>query len=70
MQITLAMQSASASSEFEFQPGTPISNITLQDRDTYGIEVYELVVAIPGANLVAADAASSDAAAGMDSLGL
>lgn len=70
VQISLAMQSAEASEEFPFEPGTPISSITLQDRETYGIEIYELVVAIPGANLKAADASAMDTAAGMDSVGL
>ena len=45
-------------------------NLTFEDQKAYGLEVYELVVAIPGANLVAADAAAADAAAGMESVGL
>lgn len=71
IQISLAMQSATAADETSaLEPGTPISSLTLEDRRAYGIEIYELIVAIPGANLIAADAAAADAAAGMESMGL
>lgn len=70
VQISLAMQSATASELAQLEPGTPISTMTYEDRSAYGIEVYELVVAIPGAQLTAADAASADQAAGMESMGL
>ncbi len=70
VQIAVAMQSASGEEAGKFQPGTPISSLTLEDRQTFGIEVYELVVAIPGANLKAADAAEAEAAGGLDSVGL
>lgn len=70
IQVSLAIQSATGSEKFKVEAGTPLNTLSLEDRQSYGIEVFELVVAIPGANLVAADAASADAAAGMDSLGL
>jgi prepilin-type N-terminal cleavage/methylation domain-containing protein len=70
VQISLAMQSATASQQAEWEPGTPISTMTLQDRQAYGIEVYQLIVAIPGAQLAAADAAAAEQAAGMESMGL
>ncbi|RMF42704.1 MAG: prepilin-type N-terminal cleavage/methylation domain-containing protein [Planctomycetota bacterium] len=70
VQIAVAMQSATGEETGKFQPGTPISSLTLEDRQAFGIEVYELVVAIPGANLKAADAAQADAAGGLDSVGL
>ncbi len=70
VQISLAMQSASGSQQAELEPGTSISAMTFADRQLYGIEVYELVVAIPGAQLTAGDAVSADQAAGMESLGL
>jgi hypothetical protein len=70
IQISLAMQSASASEDVYLEPGTPISTMPYADRQAYGIEVYELVVAIPGAQITAGAAMSEDQAAGMDSLGL
>lgn len=70
VQILLAMQTASGSQTAELQPGVPISQMGVEDRRSYGIEVYELTVAIPGAQLQATDAGSADAAAGLDSVGL
>lgn len=71
VQISLAMQSATASEQSQVEPGTPLTSITFEDQRALGIEVYELVVAIPGANLVAAEAAQdADMAAGMQNLGL
>ncbi|MEZ6134057.1 MAG: type II secretion system protein [Pirellulaceae bacterium] len=70
VQVSLAMQSASGARVSKFEPGTPLNTINLADRQSYGIEVYELIVAIPGAQLRAADAASADQAAGMSSVGL
>ncbi len=70
VEITLAMQSASASAEAQLAPGISISMMSFADRQAYGVEIYQLVVAIPGAQLHAADAASADQAAGMESMGL
>lgn len=71
VQISLAMQSATAAEQSQVEPGTPLTSITFEDQRALGIEVYELVVAIPGANLVAAEAAQdADMAAGMENLGL
>lgn len=70
VQILLAMQTATGSQTSELQPGVPISQMGVEDRRSYGIEVYELTVAIPGAQLQATDAGSADAAAGLDSVGL
>lgn len=70
VEITLAMQSASASEVAQLAPGVSISMMSFADRQAYGIEVYQLVVAIPGAQLHAADATSADQAAGMESMGL
>ncbi|MFK7737438.1 MAG: prepilin-type N-terminal cleavage/methylation domain-containing protein [Pirellulaceae bacterium] len=70
VQITLALQTEEAAAQNPVQPGTQISMISLEDQQNFGVEIYELVVAIPGANLVATDAASADQAAGMSNLGL
>jgi hypothetical protein len=70
VQINLAMQSASGLRVGKLEPGTQISMLSLDERQQYGVQIYELVVAIPGAQLRAADAATADQAAGMDSLGL
>jgi prepilin-type N-terminal cleavage/methylation domain-containing protein len=70
IEITLAMQTASASAENQLSPGISISTMSYEDRQAFGVEIYQLIVAIPGAQLRAADAASADQAAGMESLGL
>ncbi len=71
IQITLAIQSASGEKRAPYTPGTPVSLMPLEDRLTYGIEAYDVVVAIPGAQLQAAEAAASaEEEAGMESLGL
>lgn len=70
VEITLAMQTATAGETTPFTPGISISLLPYADRKAYGIEVYQLVVAIPGAQLHAVDAASADQAAGMESMGL
>ncbi|QDV22981.1 type II secretion system protein [Aureliella helgolandensis] len=70
IQITLAMQSESGSQTAVLPAGTSVSTLTQTDRETYGINIYELVVAIPGAQLKPADTASLDAASGMSSMGL
>jgi prepilin-type N-terminal cleavage/methylation domain-containing protein len=68
--ITLAIQSASGEEKAALEAGVSLSTLTLEQKQSYGIETYELTVAIPGAQLRAADAASADAAAGMGSMGL
>ncbi|GAB5402280.1 MAG: prepilin-type N-terminal cleavage/methylation domain-containing protein [Aureliella sp.] len=70
VQILLAMQSASGAETAELEPGVPISQMSLTDRQMYNIDVYELTVAIPGAQLQATDSGSADAAAGLDAMGL
>ncbi len=70
IEITLAMQTATASETAQLTPGVSISMMSSADRQAYGVEVYQLVVAIPGAQLHAADVASADEAAGMEGLGL
>ncbi len=68
--ITLAIQSGSGEESAAMDAGVALSTLTLDQRQAYGIELYELTVAIPGAQLRAADAAAVDAAAGMESMGL
>jgi len=70
VEITLAMQTATASMTTPFTPGISINRLPYADRKAYGIEVYQLVVAIPGAQLHAVDTATADQAAGMESMGL
>lgn len=70
VQISLAMQSASGEETADLPSGTPLSTLTFDDRTTYGIEVYELTVAIPGAQLRASDVASEEEAMGMEAMGL
>ena len=70
VQISLAMQSASGVRFGKLEAGTQVNMLSLADRQNYGVQLYHLVVAIPGAQLRAADAASADQAAGMGAMGL
>jgi hypothetical protein len=70
IRINIAIQEASKEEVGTVDPGISLSTLTAADRQAYGIEIFELVVAIPGANLQAADAAAQDQAAGMSSVGL
>ncbi len=70
VEITLAMQTATAGESTPLTAGISISALSYADRQAYGIEVYQLVVAIPGAQLHAADSTAADQAAGMESMGL
>lgn len=70
VEITLAMQTATAGETTPLTAGISISQLPYADRKAYGIEVYQLVVAIPGAQLHAVDATTADQAAGMESMGL
>ena len=70
VEITLAMQSARGSEASPFSPGVSLNQLSYTDRQAYGIELYQLVVAIPGAQLRPADAATADQAEGMEAMGL
>lgn len=70
VEVTIAMQTARSSETTQLAAGVSIGMLSYADRQAYGLQVYQLVVAIPGAQLRAADASSADQAAGMESLGL
>ena len=70
IQITLGIQSASGEAKAELESGVPLSSLTYDQQTEYGIQVYELIVAIPGANLKAAAKESQNADSGMSSMGL
>lgn len=70
VQITLGIQSATGEAKAEMEAGISLSALTYEQREAYGIQAYELVVAIPGAQLKAADAASAEVDSGMSSMGL
>ncbi len=70
VQITLAIQSASGEAKSAVQPGLSISTLTYDQQQEYGIQVFELVVAIPGAQLRAAGAQATSGDNGMSSMGL
>ena len=69
VQVTIAMQGASESEQVTVDPGIQLNALSLADRQAMGIEIYELSVAIPGANLVASPT-GEDAGSGMDAMGL
>jgi hypothetical protein len=64
------MQSATGEQNAVLEPGIPLNTLTFDQQKSYGVEIYELTVAIPGAQFSAVDAASADAAAGMEAMGL
>ncbi len=66
IRVSLAMQNEKGRENTPIEAGTLLSSLSIADRQAYGLEVYELIVSIPGANLVAAEAQE----AGMDSMGL
>lgn len=71
VEISLAMQSKSGEKRAGIvAPGVSISTMPYEEQTAYGIEVYTLTVAIPGAQTQAATAATADAAAGMEAMGL
>lgn len=70
--ISLAMQSASGQEKAGVPLGLNLSTLSREQMQAYGIEVYELTVAIPGAQLVPkpnASDSSSDSSASGDSTG-
>ena len=69
VQISLAMQSGRGELTEKLLPGIQLGVFSLADRQAYGVEVHQIVVAIPGAQLTAG-AASAEQAAGMESLGM
>jgi hypothetical protein len=68
VQINLALQSPTVAETNPIGGGISLSTLTVEDQQAYGIKVYELTVAIPGAQLQAVP--SADTAAGMESVGL
>jgi hypothetical protein len=71
VEISLAMQSKSGEKNGVVAPGIMISTMPIEDRKLYGIEVYTLTVAIPGAQLQATPSATGTGAdSGMEAMGL
>ena len=70
VEISLAMQSKSGEKQGVVPPGISLSTMPYEEQSLYGIEIYTLTVAIPGAQLQATSAESADMAAGMESMGL
>jgi hypothetical protein len=68
VQINLALQSPAAAEQNPLGGGVALSTLTVEDQQAYGIQVFELTVAIPGAQLQAAP--SSDTGSGMEAMGL
>ena len=67
IEITLALQSPAAAEKNPLSAGVNLATLPVEDRQSYGIQVYQLTVAIPGANLQAVPA---NQAGGMEALGL
>ena len=72
--INLAMQSKSGEKNGAVPPGISLTTMPYADRVRYGIEVYNLMVTIPGAQLqstsTSTDSSGAGADSGMSSVGL
>ncbi len=70
VQISLGIQSATGEEKAAMDSGVALNTLTYEQQAAYGIQVYDLIVAIPGAQLKAASAADAEADSGMSSMGL
>ena len=70
VQITLGIQSATGEAKAELEAGVALSTLTYEQQAAYGVQVFELIVAIPGAQLKPAEVASEETDSGMSSMGL
>ena len=70
IEISLAMQSKTGERQGVVSPGVSLSVMPAEELSQYGIEIYTLTVAIPGAQMQSASPGSADAAAGLESVGL
>lgn len=75
--ITLAMQSKSGEKNGAIPPGISLSTMPFDERSRLGIEIYNLMVTIPGAQLQSTSSGSTDSTgsgtgtdSGMSSVGL
>ncbi len=66
VRVQLAMQDPRIASQNPLPAGNPISSLGADQIQSYGVRVYELLVAIPGAQLLQSEGTDS----GMQSLGL
>ncbi len=70
VQITLSIQSATGEAAGGLDAVVSPSVMTSDQQAASGVQVYELIVAIPGAQLRPAEVASEEADSGMSSMGL
>lgn len=65
--INLAMQSKSGEKNGAVPPGISLTTMTYDERQRYGIEIYNLTVTIPGAQLQSTGTADASGGTGTDS---
>lgn len=70
VQITLALQSPESAESNPIVGGITLSTLTVSDQQAYGIQVFQMTVAIPGANLQAAGTSAQSTDSGMQAMGL
>ncbi len=70
VQITLALQSPESAEANPIVGGITLSTLTVSDQQAYGIQVFQMTVAIPGANLQAAGTSAQSSGSGMQAMGL
>lgn len=75
--ISLAMQSKSGEKNGAIPPGISLSTMPYEERTRYGIEIYNLMVTIPGAQLQSTSSTATDSSgtgasadSGLSSVGL
>lgn len=70
VQITLALQSPESAESNPIVGGITLSTLTVSDQQAYGIQVFQMTVAIPGANLQASGTSAQSSGSGMQAMGL
>lgn len=69
IQVSLALQSPESALSNPINGGISLATLSASDKQSYGIEIFQLTVAIPGANLQAAPT-GSQTSSGMEAAGL
>ncbi len=70
IQISLALQDPVAAKKMPLDGGVTLQTMSVEDQQAYGVKIFQLAVAIPGAALQAATGAAQSTGSGMEAMGL
>ena len=70
IQISLALQDPVAAKKTPLDGGLSLQTMSVNDQQAYGVKIYQLAVAIPGAAIQAATGATQSTDSGMGAMGL